>query len=111
MIYAVRELDVDNAVLDREVSAADETCRPFSMAPDASAARRRRQIKIDALGPRRVHQLLQAEGPDVVTHQAHEGPDKSRSVIAWLIDAASHAVRDFVQQDGRLDAVPWDRDA
>jgi hypothetical protein len=46
----------------------------------------------------------------VVTHQAHEGPYKSWSVIAWLIDAASHAVGDFVQQDGRLDAVPRDPD-
>src|SRR5215472_4142559 len=93
----VRELDVGNAVLDGEVIAADETGHPCLMAPDRSGARRRRQIKIDALGPRRVHQLRQAEGPDVVTHQAHEGPDKSRSVVAWLIDAASHAVRDFVQ--------------
>ena len=64
----VRELDVGNAVLDGEVIATDETGRPCLMAPDRSGARRRREIKIDALGPRGAHQLRQAESSDVVTH-------------------------------------------
>src|SRR5215472_6525313 len=35
-------------------------------------------------------------------------PRKSHPVVAGFVDVAGHAVRDLVQQDGRLDAVPRD---
>jgi hypothetical protein len=57
------------------------------------------------------HELWQLKCRYVSGNQPHEGPRKSRSVVARFVDVAGYAVRDLVQQDGRLDAVPRDPNA
>jgi len=47
----------------------------------------------------------------VLANQPHESSRKKRSVVARFVDVAGQAVRDLVQQDGRLDAVPGDPNA
>src|SRR5262244_1749909 len=44
-------------------------------------------------------------------HRAASSARKSRPVVAGFVDVAGHAVRDLVQQDCRLDAVPRDPNA
>jgi hypothetical protein len=55
------------------------------------------------------HELCQLKRRYVPGNQPHEGPSKSRSVVARFVDVAGNAVRDLVQQEklkGRSDPGP-----
>ena len=67
--------------------------------------------KVDTFQFSDPHELCQLKRRYVPGNQLHEGPSTSRSVVARFVDVTGHAVRDLVQQDRPLDAVPRDPNA